>query len=146
MVLEIEMSHKRVRVAMALDQELAAATVFMEARGGGPALMGAVANVLKNRAAQPHRFGATLAAVCLAPHQFSCWQSAPNLHALALSDERDPAWLEANGQVQAALNDGTDFSDGATHYFDPSIAPPNWAQNATLTVEIEGVKFYKNVS
>lgn len=39
----------------------------------------------------------------------------------------------------------TDPTQGATNYFADSIAPPNWVDGATFTVQIGHHKFYKNV-
>jgi N-acetylmuramoyl-L-alanine amidase len=51
-----------------------AATIFGEARGQGAVGRAAVASVIQNRVRSHQRyFGLTPKAVCLQPHQFSCW-------------------------------------------------------------------------
>lgn len=130
---------------MALDFEFAAATVYMEARGGGAPLMDAVANVICNRL-KAGRFGKTLAAVCLAPKQFSCWQSQVNLAQLSVEPESSRIWTEAKSAVRFAQAGALDATLGATHYFDDSIEAPSWTKApAELTVRIGNVSFYRNV-
>lgn len=128
---------------MALDLEIAAATVFMEARGGGVKLMSAVAAVLQNRL-KAGKFGATLAEVCLAPKQFSCWQSPPNLKALALVSDEDQTWQITNAAVTASRTISTpDPTAGACFYYDTSIEAPAWTAEMVETVQIANVKFYR---
>ncbi len=129
---------------MAYAQELATMTTYMEASGEGPAGMLAVAYVLVNRFAKGH--AATLAAVCLQPFQFSCWNTAdPNRTRIAELNDTDPTLSEAEHAVESAVN-GTepDPTHGAVNYYATSMrTPPTWASRMTFTVEIGKHRFYK---
>ena len=50
-----------------------ALTMAAEARSDGPAGMGAVGCVIRNRVEHPGWWGRDWLGVCLAPWQFSCW-------------------------------------------------------------------------
>jgi spore germination cell wall hydrolase CwlJ-like protein len=128
---------------MAFDTTIAAMTVWMEARGEGPEGRRAVAHVLHNRLCAG-RFGATLAEVCLAPLQFSAWNTTdPNRRAIARADEGDPVLLDCAAAVREALGGAPDPTVGATFYFATGIAPPAWSERMTRTVEIGRQIFLK---
>ena len=128
------------------DREIAVRTVWMEARGEGSDGMRAVASVLANRLADG-RWGANLVAVCLAPLQFSCWNSSdPNRVAMARLADDDALLFEARQLVELALSGRDDPTDGATHYYaDTMTRPPDWTAAARFTVQIGHHRFHKNV-
>ncbi len=100
---------------------------------------------------------ATYAAICLAPHQFSCWSQVGSNHdalvaaatALAMHGEFVDALLVethylAGGVVSGAIRDVT---DGATMYYAPaSMIPvgsvPSWATGRTDWRAIGSQRFY----
>ena len=128
---------------MAYDTELATMTVYMEASGEGPEGMKAVAYVLVNR---HNVHEATLAAVCLRPFQFSCWNTDdPNRARIAALRDEDPTLAEAEHAVTTAINGSEpDPTLGATNYYASSMrTPPDWAKRMTFTVEIGKHRFFK---
>ena len=122
---------------MAFDLEIATATVYMEASGEPNLGKLGVAMVLVNRL----RSGkyATLAAVCLAPEQFSCWNTSdPNRSRLAHLPDTDELLLVCEATVKHALTlaPENDPTQGATNYFAITIPTPFWARALTKTVQI----------
>ncbi|SRR6266851_560162 len=129
---------------MAYDTEIAAATVWMEASGEGTAGMQAVACVIANRLRKRH-FGTTLAAVCLMPKQFSCWDTDNSRRvALAVASDDDPYLKIARQCVYNALSrPEVDHTQGALYYFAKDLTAPVWAASMTVTVTIGKHRFLK---
>lgn len=129
---------------MAFDEEIADMTIFMEASGEPPEGRRAVAWVIVNRL-NSGRYGASLAAVCLHPFQFSCWNTSdPNRLRIAKTPESDPVLLDCALALQQAQAGGTDPTDGATLYYSDSMTtPPDWASAAIFTVKIGSQLFYR---
>jgi spore germination cell wall hydrolase CwlJ-like protein len=127
--------------------EIAVRTIYGEARGEGAAGMDAVAFVLLNRLSDG-RWGKTLAAVCLAAFQFSCWNTAdPNRVAMAKLEDGDPALDQAREALSCA-GSGVDPTLGATHYVTAAVleqGAPAWVSGATRTVQIGNHVFFKDV-
>lgn len=131
---------------MAQDSAIAILTVACEASNQGhDARVGVAASIL-NRV-KDGRFGSTPAAVCLRRFQYSEWNSDAadnrNLERVASMADDDPvivdcatAWNEAQTQ---------DPTEGATHFFAESIPEPWWAAQATFTVQLDALRFYKDV-
>jgi len=141
-----EMSFAMRAIEKGLDEFLLAMTVFLEARGEPPEGRYAVAHVIMNRAQEPARYGPSLGQVMLKRYQFSCF------NALLCSD----AFIKAYSDLRAfhdclnvAINvlrgreDYPDNTGGANHYFADTIAPPDWADPAKMTVKIGHHTFYK---
>ena len=131
------------------DQEVMARTALGEARGVGQEAMVAVMWTGVNRfMAKRWYSGQSIAGAFLKKEQYSCWlQSDPN-YAYITNVSPIPLLvtqaLEWAAQVIAGkLEDPT---QGATHYFDNSIAPPAWTVGATQTLQIGTLTFYKNVA
>jgi N-acetylmuramoyl-L-alanine amidase len=125
----------------------AARTVWGEARGEGAAGMAAVAHVLLNRV-KDGRWGNTLAAVCLAPWQFSCWNAGdPNRRKMLELDETDALFTECVAAVGNAPS-MDDPTHGATHYYNPAgvITTPAWVAGATPTAKVGHHLFHKDVA
>jgi spore germination cell wall hydrolase CwlJ-like protein len=85
----------------------------------------AVAAVVLNRV-KAGRFGSTIAAVAHAPYQFSCYNS----------DQRDRLYWGTIPQyawdaAKAALG-GENPVPGCTHYFNPYLVHPSWANTMRL--------------
>jgi N-acetylmuramoyl-L-alanine amidase len=130
------------------DQDLTvlAKTLYGEARGEGQAGLEAVAHVILNRS---KRRGKSIADICLAPKQFSCWnESDPNkkkLEALRIeTDPESPAYLRCIATAAGVLaGDIVDRSGGADHYHASDISP-SWARDMDLTGIIGHHKFYRS--
>lgn len=97
------------------DDEIAARTLWGECRGESHAGKVAVAHVIRNRLAAG-RFGKTVAAVCLAPLQFSCWNATdPNRHLMLELDDLDAMLVDCHA-AWAESEMTADPTQGATHY------------------------------
>lgn len=127
--------------------EIAARTVWMEARGEGDDGMRAVAHVIVNRL-YTEKWGVKLSLVCLAPFQFSCWgTSDPNRKAMAALDDDDQVLQKCRDFIDVALEGSEpDPTNGATHYYATSITPPAWVHGATFQVQIGRQVFYSGVA
>jgi spore germination cell wall hydrolase CwlJ-like protein len=127
------------------DLDTAVRTAWGEARGEGDAGLRMVLWVVRNRVeidlgkdGRPDWWGEGVAAVCLKPLQFSCWNLAdPNRAKLLRLPSWDPAYIHieaiARGVFDGEIEDET---GGATHYFSDAIAPPPWADPARFTRKI----------
>ncbi len=122
---------------MTFSRDIAARTLYGECRGEPEEGQRAVAAVLVNRV-KDGRWGPNLAAVCLAPAQFSCWGSKdPNRMILARLPDDDPMLLRLATIVnRAATGADSDPTRGALFYYADSIDPPPWASEMIETVKI----------
>ena len=129
---------------MAFDLQIAAATLYMETSGEPLEGQQGVCAVLMNRL-NDGRWGSTLAAVCLAPLQFSCWNSTdPNRKRMALAPDTDPLLVQLGTMVQQALAGALpDPTGNALYYFNPALARPTWAASFVLTATLGNQTFYK---
>ena len=115
------------------DRELLARTLMAEAGNGSINDMLPVGNVIMNRARQ----GGTLQDVILAPAQFSPWNTTkmPDgsmLYAAGKGQGRDMGGIKPSNNAYEVADlllsgEATDVTEGATHFFNPSISWPNWA-------------------
>lgn len=134
------------------DDDTVARTLWGEARNQGPAGMEAVAHVIFNRAADRRWRGrGGLAAICLQPAQFSCWNAGdPNRAECLKVTTRDAQFAQAQQALLAVrasrttVPPGPDPTDGATHYHAAGVTP-FWALAGELTVRIGQHLFYRNV-
>jgi hypothetical protein len=128
---------------------VAAQTIWGEARGEGDEGMHAVACVIANRRALRWYGARTVAEVCLAPFQFSCWNAGdPNRPKLdAVPDRPDARWptaLKYATQVQNRLID--DITDGATHYYATTLRQaPAWALGHEPCKRIGNQLFFNDI-
>lgn len=141
------------------DRDIAtlARTIRGEAAGEGWAGWAAVAAVVVNRLrvggwwakgprkdphGDPVRPG-SIAAVCLHPWQFSCWngEAGERLFRKALVPEH---YAVAQLAARDLLRDVT---AGATHYYAPARLdkPPAWAEVGKLTARLGGHVFFSDV-
>ena len=110
----------------------------MEAANQGEQGELCVAFVLVNRLKRG-RYGTTLADVCLAPNQFSCWNtSEPTRRLLARASEEDTALVRAQEALaQARSGSVSDPTQGAVLYYaDYMTRPPAWAARSKFTVKV----------
>jgi spore germination cell wall hydrolase CwlJ-like protein len=126
-------------------REVAVRTIYGEARGESEEGQRAVAHVLWNRV-RDGRWGQTLATVCLARMQFSCWNASdPNRQQIAEIADNDPILERLHSLLDAARTE-KDPTYGATHYFSTSmIQPPSWSIGATLCGTFGRHRFYRDV-
>lgn len=139
------------------DIDMAARTLFGEARGEGWQGLVAVAWVIRNRAelsaAQEKRTGKALwwggpdlLSVVRKDWQFSCWNADdPNCEKLRQLDELDPTFAQCRRVVEAVLTGmEPDPTNGATHYFAPRAvkSPPLWAKGKTPVAVVGRHEFY----
>jgi N-acetylmuramoyl-L-alanine amidase len=134
---------------MTFDEQIAARTMWGEARGEPDDGQRAVAHVLVNRM-RDGRWGANLASVCLSPSQFSCWGAFdPNRKKMAALADDDPALAHFAELIRnATIGTDMDPTQGATHYCAVSIPPPAWATGAVASgsfVQIGNHRFFREV-
>lgn len=131
---------------MSFDLEVAARTVYGEARGEDDRGKLAVSMVILNRFnAKRWYSGKTIAGTCLRPYQFSCWLSKdPNFSVLCNLADEDGGLSHCRNIFTSALNEDTDDpTDGSTFYHADSIPAPNWAASMKKTTQIGRHIFYK---
>lgn len=118
----------------------------MEARGESQEGQLAVAYVLLNRK-KDGRWGNSLTSVCLAPYQFSCWNTNDsNRKSMSKLGENDPGLFKMMFILETARdNPYKDPTKGATHYYAVNIPEPSWVQGAIYCGQFDNQKFYKDV-
>jgi N-acetylmuramoyl-L-alanine amidase len=106
------------------DQDTLARTIWGEARNQSREGQEGVANVVLNRYHQG--WGISVAAVCTAPKQFSCWNAGdPNLPKLKAVTTADGIFRQClQIATQATAGQLPDNTGGAQFYYDTSIARP----------------------
>lgn len=132
--------------AAATDADVLARTVWGEARGEPRAGREAVAAVVVNRVAAGRRaWGLSVAAACLAPRQFSCWNADdPNRPKLLAVGPADRAFAECLAVARLALAGRLpDPTGGATHYHAAGILP-RWARGRAPSAAIGRHVFYRD--
>jgi N-acetylmuramoyl-L-alanine amidase len=133
---------------MSFDLEIAARTLWMEARGEPPEGRRAVAHALVNRHLAGRWFsGATLVECCLMAAQFSCWNTNdPNRREMARLADDDALLADCRAHVEAALEGSEpDPTGGATHYHARGGREPEWARGREPSAEIGRHRFYTDV-
>ena len=106
-----------------------AQTLWGEARGEDDEGMRAVCCTIINRYNSGKWFaGKTIAETCKKPYQFSCWnKNDPNRpHLLRLTFIQLKRELEIIRQVASGVYN--DVTCGATHYYNPKVCKPKWAE------------------
>lgn len=116
------------------DLKILAKTIYGEARGElnnfGLAPLIAVGNVVLNRLRK--NFANSIAEVCLAPYQFSCWnRKDPNYEKLKNLDESSTIFKTCLKVSKNLIEEKwPDLTDGCDHYHEKSIKP-YWAGQLT---------------
>lgn len=116
------------------DLKILAKTIYGEARGElnnfGLAPLIAVGNVVLNRLRK--NFANSIAEVCLAPYQFSCWnRKDPNYEKLKNLDESSTIFKTCLKVSKNLIEEKwPDLTDGCDHYHEKSIKP-YWAGRLT---------------
>ncbi len=134
---------------MTFSRDIGARTLWAEARGEPEEGQRAVAHVMVNRV-KDGRWGMNLASVCLAPMQFSCWNSRdPNRLSMAKLPDDDTMLMRlAAILASAATGQDQDPTMGATHYYNPDSVPePDWAKPPAIACGKFGAHlFFKGVA
>ena len=126
------------------DVDIAARTIWGEARGEGFAGMQGVMNVISNRV-KNGSFGSGFAGVCKKPFQFSTWNRDDPNYPLILQ----VGFNDKNFQIAMSLAEQgeegnlVDITKGALYYYSSSIETPYWAENMVQTVIIGKTIFLK---
>lgn len=132
------------------DLTILAQTILGEAEGEPLPGKIAVAWVVVNRAIGRKL---TIAATCLQPKQFSCWNSgSPRLARMEGASFSDPYYRSCYGVACLVL--AGEYADPTLHaqFYFTKIAPPGariwppvWASRMVQTVEVGAHVFYKEV-
>lgn len=129
------------------DVVLLAMCVFGEARGQSRAAKIGVASAVRNRVALAPKFGRGWSGVILKRWAFSSFNAAdPNRKKLMapLRWEKPEVWAACWDAARAVYERAVaDITDGATHYYDDSIAAPSWARYYVPTVKLGRLNFYR---
>lgn len=134
------------------DIDVLACTCWGEARGEGLIGMKAVACVVMNRVAQanthPHFGDGSFAGACLAPYQFSCWNTHdPNYQLIHDVDNSDPVFAQAMQIATSAVNGLIDdITNGATYYYVKGSPEPSWAVGKTPCCVIGHHLFFNDIA
>jgi len=111
-----------------------AATLYGEARGEPIEGLIACGCVVRNRVLAK-QWDDNYVDVCLQPKQFSCWNDGdPNramcIKALMRGRRNDSAYVQCRWVAHGIIYNMTiDNTNGANHYFNPTIVWPDWAAN-----------------
>jgi spore germination cell wall hydrolase CwlJ-like protein len=132
------------------DLDIAARTVYGEARGEGPAGRRGVAQVIVNRwRCDSGQFvrDDTLATACLRHKQFSAWAKGdPNLAAMQEVGYKNRDLLDCMRHVlEAVRSDADTLTMGSLHYHADHITP-GWAEGHEPVVSLGHHKFYNTVN
>jgi spore germination cell wall hydrolase CwlJ-like protein len=109
------------------DLDILARTIYGEGRGelykGGVAPLIAIANVVVNR--KNKNFAKTVAEVCQAPYQFSCWnKNDVNYEKIrSVSEENSIFKICVEAAENVLRTKWPDLTDGCDHYHEKSIKP-----------------------
>lgn len=133
------------------EADILARTIYGEARGESVAGQEAIASVVLNRVAFSKRkgrywWGNTVAEVCRAPRQFSCWnRDDPNFQKINAVGAEDASFRICRRIAARALSGvWEDRTSGATHYHALGCRPA-WARGKIPCAEIGSHFFYNDI-
>jgi spore germination cell wall hydrolase CwlJ-like protein len=127
----------------AYDIDIAARTVWGEARGEPLDGKLAVAWVIRNRAEKGGWFGEGLAGVSMKPWQFSVWNKNDVNREKLLELKKDSrGYQQALAVVARSLVTPDDPTHGANHYHTKDIFP-HWAEDADAVLNVGNHLFYR---
>lgn len=106
----------------------------------------AFANVVKNRALEPKRYGEGLKGVIYKPKQFSGvggkeWKKAES--GKMTTEERKIYNQFRKAAEYIVMDTMPDTTGGATHYFNPKLVNPSWAKKMKKVYETNYHTYYK---
>lgn len=117
------------------DRELMARALMAEAGNQGPTGMLATGNVILNRASSG-KYGEGIRGVILKPGQFSPFNSVTGYAGGEQGQDIDAiqptlaAYMVADSLL---AGDAGDITGGATHFYNPDISNPSWAEGQEAT-------------
>jgi N-acetylmuramoyl-L-alanine amidase len=121
-------------------EDLAALTIYLEARGESFAGKMAVAAVIRNRMAMKYQSDGTVKGTVLKPKQFQPWNRQLPLQFLAHFNKRR---MKNSLLAWRLVQDGRNVVDGAVLFYNPRIArTPRWARVGQKVATIGGHEFY----
>ena len=121
-------------------EDLAALTIYLEARGESFAGKMAVAAVIRNRMAMKYQSDGTVKGTVLKRKQFQPWNRQQPFQVLANFNKRR---MKDSLLAWRLVQDGRNVVDGAVLFFNPRIArTPRWAQVGQKVATIGGHEFY----
>jgi N-acetylmuramoyl-L-alanine amidase len=152
-------------VEKATEPQRVAATLWGEARSEQVQWIIAIANVIRNRVkadlkgdGKPDWWGEGYSAVCLAPHQFSCWSPSggeKNYKRLLSVMQQfasgqaivDPSLRECIGIAHLVIGDYLrDNTKGSTHYHVATLTPrPSWVRGKSPALQVGRHVLYNNI-
>ena len=118
------------------EKELLARAIYGEASNQGKEGMQAVGNVIINRVAGKEWYGNTLTDVILKDKQFSVFNNpeGENYKRMMDATEDDEAYQQALEIAESLiLGNIDDNTGGATHYYNPDMVHPDWADSPLMT-------------
>lgn len=140
-----------------MDIDTLARTLYGEARGEDRQSREAVACVVLNRVEKRKQCGwriidgkkvPTIAATCLKPWQFSCWnEKDPNREVILKVTPQKKIFAECL-EIAKMAYDGklNDITKGATHYYNPKVcAKPRWAEGRAPCAVVGSHLFFNDV-
>ena len=126
------------------DQELLSYILFAETKDMHDAI--AIANVIKNRAMNPKRYGEGIQGVITKPKQFSGLNSPEFKKAQSgkLTSEEQEIMKGMNAIARSVIIGAVgDSTEGATYYFNPKLVKPKWSENMTKQMSTDYHEYYK---
>lgn len=103
-------------------------TILGEAGGQGDLGEAGVAQTIMNRSQEDPNHIIDPVDVVMAPSQFSTWNALDNGgNNPGKYQPGTPAYEQAEKLFRDVRDNAYDFTGGATHYYNPNIADPNWA-------------------
>ena len=118
------------------EKELLARAIYGEASDQGDEGMEAVGHVILNRVKGKDWYGNTITDVILKDKQFTVFndQESANYKRMMGATEDDEVYQQAlqiaENLILGNLDDNT---GGATHYYNPDYASPDWADSPLMT-------------
>jgi spore germination cell wall hydrolase CwlJ-like protein len=124
---------------------LLTALIVGEAEGETAAGMFAVGCVVRTRVRMPSWWGTDWNTIILQPHQFSCfWSDFGKRHKRMRQALEAPQLFPECAQAAIMVLDGEpDITADATHYFNPAVVLPSWANHLIKTARIGHHDFYR---
>lgn len=133
-----DMNHKQESIHS--DDNLAALTIYLEARGESFAGKLAVAAVIRNRMKHKYHSDGTVKGTVLRAKQFEPWIGR---------NPEDVEFVQTNPKMQESLlawklvQDGRNIVDGAVLFYNPQLVKtPRWAQVNRKVAKIGGHEFF----
>lgn len=121
-------------------RDLVIRTLIGEARSEGDTGMAGVAHVIRNRM---NRMQKPVDQIILAPSQFSMWNQGNPAGQSAMGVSRDDPVYQRAGQIVDGVFNGSvpDVTGGATHYYNASLASPEWGPTMRGVTQIGNHRF-----